>query len=118
MKSNTAPALKWTHADTRAAMREGWVLSQVDNRADLVEIQRCDEDPRERFKTDAEAFAHVKRFAAMGAAPHVKALSLCRGVCMECGERERVGEVAGVAFSNIAASLRVCAQCVNAAAVL
>jgi len=56
------------------AASEGWCLSE---RSDgYLEIQRCDDDPQERFATDLEAVDHVSRKAREGSYPHQLAMHL------------------------------------------
>lgn len=65
---------EFTAAMHKAAEAEGWWLSE---RSDgYLEIQRFDEDPKERFKDDHAASAHVSAQALKGSYMHQLALHL------------------------------------------
>jgi hypothetical protein len=50
--------------DEGLAMAQGWLL--VDNDEYGIEIERYQEDPQERFKTDLAALSFVKQIAEAG----------------------------------------------------
>lgn len=82
--------------DVKVAMAEGWLVSQVDHgiRKDgtpWVEIQKYDEDPQQRFKTDEGAWAHVVARACERSALHIAALGMVdptehKLIVLACGE--------------------------------
>ena len=68
------PAIKWTRKHSKAAQQEGWDLFERDD--GYYEIERCDDDPEERFTTDQEALDHVSKQARGGSLLHQVALHL------------------------------------------
>lgn len=69
---NVVPAgLEWTLADSEAAAVEGWDV--FDHGEGFCEIQKLDD--AEKFRSDAEAIAHVYWSAGSGSSLHRKAIA-------------------------------------------
>jgi hypothetical protein len=68
--------IQWTSDDEADAMREGWLLVNVDG-TNTYEIERYDDDPTQRFKTDDETLQFVRRRADHTFDMHMRALNIC-----------------------------------------
>ena len=70
-------ATEWTNKDGDRARADGWLISlaHLDGGRREYQLQRFDEDPRERFSLDDDAWAHVYARAMEGSRLHKKALA-------------------------------------------
>jgi hypothetical protein len=64
------------HEQAALAQRfdEGWVLANINGAGSIFHIEKYDEDPRERFANDGEAWDFVVARALKGSAFHIAAL--------------------------------------------